>query len=289
MRRAATAAAVQLMFRCTATTFSAPIFLQRPDGSRALSSNGVPVRHSFFGQSSFATHSVCSERNVVKVPPGVPLEILGPLGCGIQTGAGAIFNVLKPGVGQSLAVFGVGSVGLAAVLAARTMGVGKIIAIDLDERRLALALELGATEAINPANIDTAVEVSRLAGGGVNFSFETTGSMKVLRQAVDCLSSLGVCGFVGGSPVGSELPLNVRDVMSRGKCLRGIVEGDANSQVFIPMLIQLHQQGRFPFDRLLTFYAFDDIQQAIADSVSGRCVKAVLRFPDAEPPRATAA
>ena len=253
---------------------------QRPDASTALSSNGAPVRHSFFGQSSFATHSVCTDRNVVKVSTGVPLEKLGPLGCGIQTGAGAIFNVLKPGVGQSLAVFGVGSVGLAAVLAARTMGVARIIAVDLDDRRLALALELGATDAINPANIDTVTEVRRLAGSGVDFTFETTGSMKVLRQAVDCLSSLGVCGFVGASAAGAELPLDVRDVMSRGKCIRGIVEGDANSQVFIPMLIELHEQGRFPFDKLLTFYPFEDIGQAVADSISGKAVKAVLRFPD---------
>ena len=268
--------------------FGANFLGQRPDGSTALSSNDSPVRHSFFGQSSFATHSVCTERNVVKVSPSAPLEMLGPLGCGIQTGAGAIFNVLKPSVGQSLAVFGVGSVGLAAVLAAQAIGVGTIMAIDLDDRRLALALELGATHAINPARTDTVAEIRSLTGVGVNLSFETTGSMKVLRQAVDCLSSLGVCGFVGASAPGAELPLDVRDMMSRGKSIRGIVEGDANSQVFIPMLIRLHEQGRFPFDRLLTFYPFDDIEQALADSISGKVVKAVLRFPEPEPPERTA-
>lgn len=260
--------------------FQATNFLgQRADGTTALSRQGQPVRHAFFGQSSFASHSVCTERNVVKVPADLPLEVLGPLGCGIQTGAGAVINVLKPGFGQSLAVFGAGSVGMAAIMAARTLGVGTVIAIDLVEQRLALARELGATHVIDPGQTpDVPARIREITGAGVDFSLDTTAVMKVLRQAVDSLAPRGMCGFVGGAAVGSELALDVRDVMSKGKTVRGIVEGDANPQVFFPAMIEMYRQGRFPFDKLIRFYPFDRLNEAIADSESGRVVKPVVRM-----------
>lgn len=254
---------------------------QRPDGSTALSRRGQPVRHNFFGQSSFATHCIATEHNVVKVPDSVPdtlFPLLGPLGCGIQTGAGAIVNVLRPGLGQSVAVFGTGAVGLAAVMAARALGAGTIVAVDKLDSRLELALQLGATHVINAGSTPAvAAEIKRLTGGrGVDVSLDTTAVSAVLRQAIDALAPLGRCGFVGGAPVGTSLEVDVRDMMLQGKTLRGIVEGDSNADAFIPALIRMQEQGRFPFERLMRTYPLEQVQAAIDDARTGVTVKPVL-------------
>lgn len=265
------------------TNFFGTNFLgQRPDGSTALSRNGQPVRHNFFGQSSFATYSICTERNVVKVPDNVStevFEILGPLGCGIQTGAGAIINVLKPGLAESVVVFGTGAVGLSALMAAKALGAATIVAVDRVAERLALAQELGATHTVlADGSNDVVAEIARVTGGGANVSLDTTAVSAVLRHAIDCLAPLGRCGFVGGAPVGSVLEVDVRDMMLNGKTLRGIVEGDSNADVFIPKLIEMQSLGHFPFEKLVRMYPFGQINEAIEDAISGKTVKPVLRF-----------
>lgn len=252
---------------------------RRPDGSTALSRDGEAVHSHFFGQSSFATHALCHQRNVVKVPADVPLELLGPLACGVQTGAGAVINSLRVTMGQSLAVFGVGSVGLSAVMAARLAGAGTIIAVDLNADRLTLATELGATHAVDAGRTDVVDAIRSLTGGaGADFTFEATGVIAVLRQAIDALAPRGTCGFVGASPAGSEVAVNVTDIMTAGRKIQGIVEGDSNPDVFIPRLIDFYRQGRFPFDKLMRFYPFESINAAIDDAEHGRAVKAVVRF-----------
>lgn len=254
----------------------------RPDGSSPLSRNGETIHGNFFGQSSFATWALCRERNVVKVPRDAPLELLGPLACGVQTGAGAVINALRVGVGRSLAVFGAGSVGLSAVMTARLVGAATIIAVDLVPERLALAAELGATHTVNAGTEDAVAHVREATGGiGADFSFETTGLTRVIRQAVDCLAPRGTCGLVGASPVGTEVSLDVLGIMTAGRAVRGIVEGDATPASFIPALIELHRQGRFPFDRLVTFYPFERINDAIHHSETSRVVKPILRMPQA--------
>ena len=250
----------------------------RPDGTSPLSKGGETIHGNFFGQSSFASFALCHERNIVKVQDDVPLELLGPLACGIQTGAGAIINALDVGMGQSLAVFGSGSVGLSAIMAARLVGAATIIAIDIVEPRLALARELGATHAVDPKKQDPVEAIRKITGSGVDFSFETTGIMSVLRQAIDALAPRGTCGFVGASPVGSEVAIDVINIMTAGRTIRGIVEGDANPDVFIPRLIELYKQGRFPFDKLISFYPFEKINEAIHDTETGAAIKPVVRF-----------
>jgi aryl-alcohol dehydrogenase len=252
---------------------------RRPDGTSPLSKNGEVIHGNFFGQSSFATFSLCHERNVVKVRHDAPLEMLGPLACGIQTGAGAIINSFKMGPGHSLAVFGTGTVGLSAVMAARLVGATTIIAIDLFEERLAMALELGATHAINAKNEKAADAIKRITRDGVNFAFETTGLPAVIRSGIDSLAPRGICGMVGAAPDGTEVALDTQSMMGRGQSLRGIIEGDATPEVFIPQLIELYLQGRFPFDRLIKFYSFDQINMAIEDSEAGRAIKPVIRMP----------
>lgn len=250
----------------------------RPDGSNALSRNGDTIHGHFFGQSSFATYAMASERNVVKVRKDIPLELLGPLGCGIQTGAGGVLNALRPEAGTSIAIFGTGSVGMSAVMAARVTGCARIIAVDVKPNRLELARELGATHTVDAAETDNVVEaVQEITGGGADYTVETTAVPEVLRQAIESLTLLGECGLIGASALGTEVTLDMNSILF-GRKVRGIIEGDSIPDIFIPRLIQLYEQDRFPFDRLVKFYDLEDINQAAEDSESGVSMKPVLRM-----------
>jgi aryl-alcohol dehydrogenase len=251
----------------------------REDGSTALrDGRSEPVHDHFFGQSSFGSYALANERTVVKVPKDLPLERLGPLGCGVQTGAGAVINALKIGAGASFAVFGSGSVGLSAIMAANIVGATTIVAVDVIPSRLGLAKELGATHTVDATSADPAGAIRSITEGGVDFTLETTGRPDVVRQAIDALGTRGACGIVGAAPIGTTASFDMGGLMSPGKSIRGIIQGDSVPEVFIPQLIELHRQGRFPFDRLIRFYDFIDINQAAADSETGVTIKPVLRM-----------
>lgn len=249
----------------------------RPDGSSTLHQNGEVVHGSFFGQSSFAAHALANQRNVVKVSQDVPLDILGPLGCGVMTGAGAVMNALRPRPGASIAVFGAGTVGMSAIMAAHAVGCTTIVAVDLVPERLELARELGATHAVNAGEGDPVEAIKAITEGGAQYTLECVGNPKVLRQAVDSLPLLGVCGLLGVVPPGTEVGLNM-DLIMNGRTVKGIIEGDAIPDLFIPQLIDLYCQGRLPYDRLIEFYPFEEINQAVADMEAGRVIKPVLRL-----------
>jgi aryl-alcohol dehydrogenase len=249
----------------------------RPDGTTTLRKGDQVIHGSFFCQSSFADFALANERNVVKVREDVPLDILGPLGCGVQTGAGAVMNTLRPRPGASIAIFGVGPVGMSAVLAAVVCGCTTIIAVDINSDRLEKAKEFGATHTVNAGEVDPVEAIMEITGGGAEFTLECVGNPKVLRQAVDSLPRLGVCGLLGVVAPGTEVSLDM-DLIMNGRTVRGIIEGDAIPDLFIPKLIELYGQGRFPFDRLITFYPFDEINQAVEDMEKGRVIKPVLRL-----------
>jgi aryl-alcohol dehydrogenase len=251
----------------------------RPDGTTALSRDGAAVHSHFFSQSSFATHAIATEANVVKLDPAVPLDLVAPFGCGIQTGAGAVLNALRPPAGTSIAVFGTGTVGLAAIMAARAAGCTTIIGLDLRRARLQVAEEVGATAVIDAGAADPVEAVREATGGiGADFSLETTGSPQVLAQAVYCTSPGGVCGVIGAPPFGTEVALDVNQVLALGRTVKGIVEGESVPDIFLPRLIRLWQQGRFPVDRIISTYDFDDIDRAARDAEDGRVIKPVLTF-----------
>jgi aryl-alcohol dehydrogenase len=258
--------------------FPRNFFGTRTDSSSALSKNGERIHGNFFGQSSFATHALCHERNVVKVPGDAPLELLGPLACGVQTGAGAVMNALRVPAGASFAVFGAGSVGLSAVMAARVAGATTIVAIDLHDERLDFARSVGATHTLNPSRDDVVASLVALTGYGIDYALDTTGVAKVIRQAADSLAPRGTCGVLGASAPGTEIVLDEVHFMSGGRRLMGIVEGESDPDTFIPTLIELHRQGRFPFDRMVKFYPLDEINTAIADSLEGRTIKPIVRM-----------
>ena len=253
----------------------------REDGSIATAGGQGMVHSHFFGQSSFAAYSLAQERGVVKVPRNAPLELLGPLGCGIQTGAGAVMNSLGVRAGASFAAFGSGAVGLSAIMAARVVGATTVVAVDVQPGRLALARELGATHAIDARERNAVEAVREITGGGVDFSLESTGRPEVLRQAVDALGVRGACGVVGAPRLGTEFSLDVIGFMAPGKTLRGIMEGDSVPDLFIPQLVDLFMQGRFPIDRLARFYDFADINRAAQESEAGTAIKPILRLSQA--------
>jgi aryl-alcohol dehydrogenase len=248
------------------------------DGSSSLARNGDLIHAHFFGQSSFATHSVARERNAVKLDPSIPLHVAAPFGCGIQTGAGAVLNVLRPPAGSSIAIFGMGAVGLAAAMAAAIVGCTTIVGVDLRESRLDLARELGATDVVNASEQDAGEAIAALTGGGANFSLEATGAPQVFRTAVDCTGPAGVCGLIGAPAFGTEVSLDVNTILTGGRVIRGIIEGESLPQLFLPALSRLWAEGRFPVDRLMTYYDFDQIEQAARDAKAGTVIKPVLRF-----------
>jgi aryl-alcohol dehydrogenase len=250
---------------------------RRLDGTSAYSQNGKQLFGHFFGQSSFATHSVVAERTAVKVPREVPLELLGPLGCGVITGSGAVIRSLNVGVGDSIAVFGTGGVGLSAIMAAKLVGAARIIAVDVVPARLALARELGATDTLDSKDTpESAQAIRAIVPGGVSHSFNTTSVPEIYTQALECLAMRGTAGFVT-APRGAWQP-QMFAMLANGRRLQGILGGDVAPQLFIPLLIDYHRQGRMPFDRLIRFYRFDQIADAFRDMERGDTIKPVLRM-----------
>ncbi|MGW6902196.1 NAD(P)-dependent alcohol dehydrogenase [Streptomyces sp. NPDC054919] len=261
-----------------ALSFPANFGGSRLDGTNALHAGGEEIHGHFFGQSSFATHALATERNVVKVDDeDIPLELLSPLGCGLQTGAGAVLNSLKIEAGASVVIIGAGTVGLAAVMAAKVAGAGPVIAVDIVPERLDLARELGATHIVNAKEEDTAARIAYLTGGGADYVLEITARPEMLTLAVDALAPLGTAALIGGAPAGAHAPVNMNALLG-GRTVRGIAQGDSIPQLFIPQLIDLYRAGRFPFDRLITFYGFDQINEAVTDTRTGAAIKPVLRM-----------
>ncbi|MEV7379572.1 NAD(P)-dependent alcohol dehydrogenase [Streptomyces lydicus] len=249
----------------------------RPDGTNALHGEG-DIHGFFFSQSSFATYAIAVETNVVKVAPDTDLSIVGPLGCGIQTGAGTVLNRLQPSAGSSLVVFGAGAVGLAALMAAKVAGCTKVIAVDIVDERLTKATELGATHTINASTGDVVEKIRQITGGGADFSVDTTAVTSVVKQAVGCLALKGTCAVLGFGKAGTEIQVDMLEFLMAGRTITGVTEGDARPDEFIPRLLELHRQGRFPFDQLITSYKFQDINVACDDSDSGKAIKPVLQM-----------
>jgi aryl-alcohol dehydrogenase len=251
----------------------------RPDGSTLMSRNGAPVYSAFFQQSSFATYAIANERFAVKVRQDAPLELLGPFACSGQTGAGAVLNSMQPRAGDAFAVFGVGAVGLSGLLAAKVAGCDPIIAVDIHDRRLALARELGATHVINHSGRDDVVaEIRRITGDGVRFSLETSAQPAVLREAVEALMPAGTCVLLGSARRGTEVTFEM-PFLQFGRVVHGVIQGESFPQEFIPRLVDLLMQGKMPVDRMMTFYPLAEINRAAQDSNDGTTIKPVLRMP----------
>src|ERR1700712_4033493 len=238
----------------------------RMDGSTTYSREGAPLFGSFFGQSSFSRHAIAYVDNVVVVDPSLDLTRIAPYGCGFQTGAGAVLNVLQPGAADSLAVYGVGAGGLAAIAAAAGSGVGTIVAVDVLASRLEVARRYGAI-GINPAelgDVSLVDAVKEATGGGSTYAIDTTAVPAVLNQAARALAVRGELVVLGLGA--AEFPVDAIDLMQNGKVVRGSVEGDSNPLEMVPRLLGLNAEGVFDVDDLVTPYRFEEINQAVADT-----------------------
>jgi aryl-alcohol dehydrogenase len=250
---------------------------QRLDGSSALSQQGTPLHGHFFGQSSFATHAVADGRGAVAIPADIPLHIAAPLGCGGITGAGAVLCSFGLRPGQSLAVFGTGGVGLSAVMAAHLSGAQHILAIDPVAARRKLAQELGATVTIDPGSEDVVAALRGAVPAGVDFCLITSREPDVFQAAIHSAAMRGVVGFVAAP--WEPCPVRLYELLAGGRSLRGIVGGDADPQVLIPMLLEQWRKGRFPIERLITTYPFEHIGQAFGAFHQATVIKPVVLLP----------
>jgi aryl-alcohol dehydrogenase len=243
-----------------------------------MSRDGTPVYSAFFQQSSFGTYALTQERYAVKVRSDAPLEALGTLACSGQTGAGAVFNVMQPQPGDSLAIFGVGAVGLSALMAARIVGCDPIVAVDVHAHRLALARELGASHAIDHSGRDKVVdEVRAIAPGGLRYAIDTSALPSVFREAIEALMPGGTCVLLGSARPATDVAIEM-PFLQQGRTVRGVVQGESLPNEFIPRLVDLIVAGKFPIQKMIKYYDFADINLAAAESSSGVAIKPVLRI-----------
>jgi aryl-alcohol dehydrogenase len=250
---------------------------RRENAARFTDAAGGALAPRWFGQSTFAEYAMVPARNAVRVDPSLPLELLGPLGCGFLTGAGAVFHSFGVGPGDTVAVFGAGAVGLAAVMAATAAG-AVTVAVDRYPERLALAEQFGAIPlragpADLPSGPDLADRVRRLTDGGAQYALDTTGSARLINDALRALRPTGHLGLV--ARLHTALPIEP-GALDRGRRISHICEGDAVPGLLIPRLTGLWQAGRFPFDQLIRTYPLADINEAERDCDAGRVVKPVL-------------
>jgi aryl-alcohol dehydrogenase len=255
-------------------------FQTNQDGPVALLTGGRSAHLKYFGQSSFAQYALASERNAVKVRTDVDLRLLGPLGCGIQTGAGTVINGMRARVGSSVAIIGTGAVGLAAILGAVVSGCTLIIAIDRVASRLALAQTLGATHVVNTNDeSDVAAAIRRIVPRGVDYIVDSAGVPALISATLGSLARLGTLGLVAVPPTADrKLELPWFSVLLQGQVVQGFTEGNSVPDMFIPQMIDLYREGKFPFDKLIRVYPFKEIDHAIEDQRSGKTIKAVLEF-----------
>jgi len=251
---------------------------RRPDGSSGISIGAMAVSSSFFGQSSFASHALTHERNLVKVDDGsLPLPILGPLGCGLQTGAGAVMRSLACEPGSTIGIFGGGPVGLAAVMGAAIRNCATIILVEPIAARRTMAASLGATHVIDAASDRVGEAIREIVPAGLDYALETSGREEVIVTALGALGSHGLLGLVGVPPrPESAISVNLASLITFGHRIHGIIEGDSDLDHFIPELLSHFKAGRFPFDRLVRTYPLNQINEAIAAQLRGDCIKAVL-------------
>ena len=273
---------------CAACIGGAPVYCEdwprlnlvggsRGDGSATLSQCGQPLHGHFFGQSSFSRRILAAARSVVRVPDDVPAAVLAPLGCGVQTGVSAVTAVLRPLPGARVAVFGVGAVGLSAIMGLGLTGAAQIIAVDIHASRLALARELGATDVVDASTGNVAEQIAKLTGGkGLSGAVETSGHLGSLNTAIMALSSAGTCVVIGVPRAGETVPVDVINLVGRGLRIVGTNQGDAVPRVFIPQLIELYKRGRLPVDKIVTCFPFADINKAAEASLNGSVIKPVL-------------
>jgi len=252
--------------------------LRGEDSGEVRRANGEVLHSHFMGQSSFAQYAIAAERSVVKVDRDADLVTLAPLGCGVITGVGSMWNVLDPRAGDVVAVYGTGAVGLSAVWAAARRKPAQLIAIDRVASRLELARALGATDTIDASKEDVETRLHKLTDEyGVTLSFDTTAHPAVAAMAVGASSVGGTVLVCGAPPLGTTIPVEAVGLL-QGRSLKGVTYGDALPPELIGQLVQLHREGALPLEKLEKTYSLKQIQQAAEDMRHGVTIKPVIVF-----------
>ncbi|MEV0110057.1 NAD(P)-dependent alcohol dehydrogenase [Nocardia sp. NPDC050799] len=251
----------------------------RRDGSKPLSRDGSPIGGMFFGQSSFARVALANERNVVRIDDDIPFALLAPLGCGVQTGVGAVTRSLRAEKGSAIVIAGGGSVGLSAAIGAVIAGCGTIVVVEPTPARRELALELGASHVVDPAAGDLTEQVRAIVPEGVDHVLDTTGIPAVVEALIGAVRVRGSVGLIGvpGDPA-AAVRLNIIATLTLGLTVTGIIEGDSVPDEFIPELVGLYREGKLPLEKLVTTFEFERINDAVAAQHAGEVVKPVLVF-----------
>lgn len=265
-------------FWACANAFGMNVAGGRADGTTAFTLDGNPIHSHWFGQSSFAATILAPRSTAVVVADDVPAEVAAPLGCGIITGAGPVLYPQTTRPMDSLAVFGLGTVGLGAVMAARIRGVEQVIGVDPVASRRELARELGATDVVDPSTSDAVEEIQRITGGGADQALETSGAAGVLDVAVAATITGGHCGVIGAPPPGTTFTTDVTTFIARNISISGVAIGDCDANQVIPELVDHWRTGALPVQRLVTVFDMDSINDAIAAAKSGRVIKPVIVF-----------
>ncbi|GAA6017986.1 hypothetical protein JCM10207_002732 [Rhodosporidiobolus poonsookiae] len=239
---------------------------------------GAAVATTFFGQSTLARHALVVESTIVVVPPGTDLITFSPLGCGLQSGAGAVLNHLRPAAGSSIAIFGLGAVGFAALWAAVHLRCSPIIVVDVVPSRLELAKKHGAHVLVNGRE-DVVQQVQAATGGlGVKYAVECSGVAAVLGNAWNCLANFGHVVSVGNPGPLIQPPIHIHDAVNHSRTWSGLAEGLSNPPEFIPFLIKLYEQGAFPINDIAKAFPVEQFDEAVAAMKRGEFIKPIITF-----------
>jgi S-(hydroxymethyl)glutathione dehydrogenase/alcohol dehydrogenase len=251
-----------------------------PDGTKRMRrKNGQELSH-FMAQSSFAEYAVVDESATVKVRDDAPLDVVCLLGCGVSTGIGAVINKARVRAGSSVAVFGCGGVGLATIMAAKLVGAQQIIAVDMLDRKLGFAKELGATDLINASKDDPVTKIAEIAAGGVDYAFEAIGNPTAMTQAFHSVYARpgGMAVVLGLAPIGATFSIEAWRFM-REVVVTGCTAGSIRPQIDIPRYVDLFMAGKLPLDKLVSArYPLQKINNAIEDTLEGRIMRGVITF-----------
>ncbi|MHC9247160.1 S-(hydroxymethyl)glutathione dehydrogenase/class III alcohol dehydrogenase [Aeromonas jandaei] len=251
-----------------------------PDGTTRFSKDGQPIYH-YMGTSTFSEYTVLPEISIAKVDPAAPLEEVCLLGCGVTTGIGAVMNTAKVKEGESVAIFGLGGIGLSAVIGARLAKAGRIIAIDINESKFELARKLGATDCINPNDYDKPIQevIVELTDGGVDFSFECIGNVKVMRAALECChKGWGESVIIGVAGAGQEISTRPFQLVT-GRVWRGSAFGGVRGRSELPSYVQRYMQGEFKLDDFITHtMPLEQINEAFDLMHQGKSIRTVIHY-----------
>jgi alcohol dehydrogenase len=247
-------------------------------GARRLHRNGAEVHHHL-GVSAFAEYATVSRRSLVKIEKGLPLEEAALFGCAVLTGVGAVINTAKVAAGSSVAVVGLGGVGLSSLLGAVAVGARRIVAVDLSDEKLGLARQLGATETFNPKNANTIEEIKSATGGGVEFAFEMAGSVRAMELAYKITRRGGTTVTAGLPPPDHTFPLPQVNLVAEERTVKGSYIGTCVPSRDLPRYIELYQRGRLPVDRLMSGrLGLEDINLGFDRLSEGKAVRQMVTF-----------